>query len=104
MLLDFARDVMEAYTKDKDSIAIIPCLRRGDDRLSVKNEIRNDLLHIKKDGAIQILRMPQVDKILLRPMPDFHEAAVVAHPGVERTLSTMRQYFWWPGMREHFRQ
>ncbi|GMF40127.1 unnamed protein product [Phytophthora fragariaefolia] len=42
--------------------------------------------------------------ILLRLMNDFHDAAVVAHPGVERTMVAMHQYFWWPGMREHIAQ
>ncbi|KAI9918221.1 hypothetical protein PsorP6_011521 [Peronosclerospora sorghi] len=42
-------NVEAAYFKDKD-FAIIECLRRGDDRLSVKYERRNDLLYVKNDG------------------------------------------------------
>lgn len=101
---DFVREVQAAYSKDKDCVTIMQSLRRGDRSLVKKYVLRDGLLYVKSDDAVQVLRVPQVDKILIRLMHDFHDAAVVSHPGRERTLVAMRQYFWWPGMRDHIRQ
>ncbi|ETI39611.1 hypothetical protein F443_14809 [Phytophthora nicotianae P1569] len=57
---------------------------------NTKYVLRNGLLYVNSADSIQVLRAPQVDEILLRLMHDFHDAAVVAHPGVERTLVAMR--------------
>ncbi|KAI9920137.1 hypothetical protein PsorP6_015842 [Peronosclerospora sorghi] len=40
-------------------------------------------------------------KVLLRVLHDFHYSAVGSHPGIQRTFSAIRQYFWWPSMLEH---
>jgi hypothetical protein len=102
--VEFIRQVTAAYSKDKDCVTIMQSVQRGDADLSAKYVVRDGLLYVKSEGSISVLRVPQVDSILLRLLHDFHDAAVVSHPGVERTLMAMRQYFWWPDMREHIRQ
>ena len=100
---DFTRAIKAAYAKDKDCAMILQGLRQGS-QPKAQYELHDGLIVIKSPGAVPVVRVPQVDAILLRLMHDFHDAAVVAHPGVERTMLAMRQYFWWPGMRDHITQ
>ncbi|ETN06763.1 hypothetical protein PPTG_12794 [Phytophthora nicotianae INRA-310] len=90
--------------KNKDWVNIRQGLQRQEERVCVKYDLLDGVLVVKGQDAVRVLRIPQVYSILLRVMHDFHDAAVVAHPGVERTMVAMRQYFWWPGMREHIAQ
>lgn len=100
----FVRDIKAAYAHDKDCVTILQSLQRQEERTSAKYEVPDGVLVVKSTNAVRVLRVSQVDSILLRLMHAFHDAAVVAHPGVERTMVAMRQYFWWPGMREHIAQ
>ncbi|GMF60928.1 unnamed protein product [Phytophthora fragariaefolia] len=100
----FVRDVNAAYVKDKDCVAILRGLQRREERVCEKYDLLDGILVVKSEDAVRVLRIPHVDSILLRLMHDFHDAADVAHPCVERTMVAMRQYFWWPGMREHIAQ
>lgn len=34
----------------------------------------------------------------------FHDHLLAGHPGVERTIGTIRQFFWWPGMNGEIEQ
>ncbi|GMF65713.1 unnamed protein product [Phytophthora lilii] len=86
----FVRDIKEAYKKDKDCVAIIQGLRRQDEGHREKYEIRDGLLVVKSDDAVSLLRIPQVDTILLRLMHDFHDAALTSGSPVEN-LTRSRQ-------------
>ncbi|KAJ0394738.1 hypothetical protein ATCC90586_008852 [Pythium insidiosum] len=79
-------------------------IKQSDASTSSRYELREGLLCVKSTDAVPVLRVPQVDAVLLRILHDFHDASIVSHPGVRRTFVAIRQYFWWPSMRDHIAQ
>ena len=43
-------------------------------------------------------------QLRMRVIKEIHDQSAVGHPGVERTLNMVRQYYYWPAMREEVEQ
>ncbi|KAI9919598.1 hypothetical protein PsorP6_017716 [Peronosclerospora sorghi] len=85
---EFMQLIQNSYSNDRNCVAVLQALRQSD----------------QSKDAVPVIRGPQVEEVLLRVLHDFHDSAVVSHPGIQRTFSAIRQYFWWSSMQEHIDQ
>ncbi|KAI9918594.1 hypothetical protein PsorP6_011848 [Peronosclerospora sorghi] len=102
---EFIQLIQSSYNNDRDCVEVLQALRQSNQSVMARYEVKDGLLRVLSKDAVPVIRIPQVEAVLLRVLHDFHDSAVVFHPGIQRTFSAIRQYFfWWPIMREHIDQ
>lgn len=101
---DFHQMILDGYQRDKDLQAIVAAFQRSSAYEHHRFQYHDSLLKLKTDGRASIIVLPVVDEILLRVLHDYHDNAISAHPGVTRTYLTVRQWFYWQGLRKHVEQ
>ncbi|KAJ8747041.1 hypothetical protein K2173_011271 [Erythroxylum novogranatense] len=58
-------------------------------------EVRDDTLMLK-----QRLCVPNVDNMRKEILEEAHLAAYAMHPGTTKMYNTLKQHYWWPGMKK----
>ena len=74
----------------------------GDDANFVIREVHGlDLVYRKmRTGALQLV-LPKSHGLRLHVMLEMHSLLHSAHLGVQKTIATLQQCFWWPKLPKH---
>ena len=91
---ELKQKILRGYEDDNECALLCQQLRNK--REVNGHVLREGLIVVKSTGQI---RLPVVEDVILRVLHDYHDAAVVAHPGIWRTYMAIRQWFIWPRMK-----
>jgi len=78
---------IDDYGADQESQDIFARAQKGEDSL----ELRDDIIY--RDGLLYVPQCRRDDIV-----KEVHQSRSIIHPGVEATLSKLREHYWWPGM------
>ncbi|KAI9921306.1 hypothetical protein PsorP6_002169 [Peronosclerospora sorghi] len=80
---DFMQLIQNSYSNDRDCAAVLQSLGQKDQSVMARYELKDGLLRVRSKDAVAVIRVPQVEAMLLRVLHDFHDSSVVSHSGIQ---------------------
>jgi Integrase zinc binding domain len=100
--MDLQRQIANCETKDKDATEALTLLINKD-QVILNNELNNWEVEKFEGKPILFFKgknyVPQNEELRRNITKMFHDRETAGHPGEIETFNSIKEHYWWPGMR-----
>ena len=100
--MDLQRQIANCETRDKDATEALTILINKD-RVILNNELNNWEVEKFEGKPILFFKgknyVPQNEELRRNITKMFHDRETAGHPGEIETFNSIKEHYWWPGMR-----